>query len=226
MIENAAPRENGTLSYHFDIAQYHTNLTALINKNHWKYAFNISYDTTKSFGGFLTSVAYRPIVRRTNIKITEEIPLPDDLDLIYRELIDYCKKLDADVLFVIAPALNRDNAENFKKQNYMRRVADENGISFINFIDMFDEIGLDAETDYYSRDNLNIFGVKKYTKWFGEYLKNKYDLPDRRNNGRYADWDIAYEQWIAEASEIEQAVFALMPERIQAKIIEASLFTT
>ena len=216
-IENSVSKQESTLPYHFDIAKYHTtNLEGLLKINNWKYAFNIPDDKTKCFGGFRPVIRYGIVERSDNNLITEELPLSETLDAIYLDLIKYCANLDREVLFIIPP--HAELEENHKKHNYMRRVAKENGIVFLDCNDIFEEIGLDVQTDFYDHSHVQIFGSKKYTKWLGNYLINAYDLPNRKGESEYADWDVAYELWVPKAKEIEQAVFALMPEDIQNRV--------
>lgn len=218
MIENGIPKENDRMNYHFDIAKYHTNLTALLAKNNWKYAFNRPDDNSKNFGGFDFCILHDVIERTDNRNIMEELPLSDTLDPIYLDLVNYCTSLDTNVLFIVPPYA--ESEENHRKHNYMGRVAEENGITFLDCNDIFDEIGLDVQTDFYNGNHTEIFGAKKYTKWLGQYMQNAFGLPDRRGESKYAEWDAAYDIWVTKSSEAEQAVLALMPEDIQAKILE------
>ena len=79
---------------------------------------------------------------------------------------------------------------------------------------------MDTETDFYNGSHTNIFGAKRYTKWLGQYLKDNYNLPDRRSDNKYADWNAAYELWAEESGKSEKATLAKMPREIQAKIRE------
>jgi len=221
-IENVVPEENHRLNYHFDIAKYHTNLTALVSKDNWAYAFRetVNGNDTTDFGGFGKIYIGHEIIKKTdNGNITEELPLSDSLNRIFLDLVSYCANLDTNVMFIIPPS--SESEENHQKHNYMNRILDENGIPFLDCNGVFDEIGMDAEIDFYNNSHTNIYGAIKYTKWLGQYLKDTYNLPDRRGDSRYTNWDSAYGQWIIEAGKAEKAVLAKMPKDIQAKVRES-----
>ena len=58
---------------------------------------------------------------------------------------------------------------------------------------------IDGLTDYYdNRAHTNALGAEKVTAYFGRWLRENYDLPDRRNDAAYASWDAAYAQWQGE----------------------------
>lgn len=217
-IENSVPKENNRLNYHLDIAKYHTNYQALTQVNNWKYALYMPDDNTKYFGGFRPVIRYASIERTDNKDITDELPLSNNLDLIYRDLLSYCEGLDANVLFIVPPYA--ESEENHKKHNYMKRIAAEYEIQFVDCNDIFEETGLDVDTDFYDPNHLQIFGAKKYTEWLGQYLVNEYSLPDRRGSLEYKDWEIAYDLWAIKSTEIEDAVFELMPSEIQSEVAE------
>ena len=39
-------------------------------------------------------------------------------------------------------------------------------------------------------------GNQKVTEYLGEYLKSHYDLPDKRNDEEYEDWNIGYQEYV------------------------------
>ena len=222
IIESAVPKENHRLNYHLDIAKYHSNLPALVNKDNWAYAFGKLTDETKetkAFGGYGKFINNHEIIKRTDYSdITEELPLSENLNPIFLELINYCANLDTNVIFIIPPYSEPE--ENHKKHNYMSRIIAGNGMPFLDCNNIFEQIGMDIETDFYNSSHTNIFGAKRYTKWLGQYLKDNYNLPDRRNDSKYSDWNAAYELWAEESGKSEKATLAKMPREIQAKIRE------
>jgi hypothetical protein len=212
-IQNGVPAEHNKLYYHFDIAKYHSQVANLFKKDNWKYAFNIPDDNTKYFGGFRPVIRYGEIERINVSSIIEEQPFDDEMRLIYHNFVKYCADLEPNVIFIVAPI--DETEEQRKNFNYARKIAYENGISFLSINDQFDEIGLDVKTDFYDKRHMNIFGAKKYTEWLGAYLMEMYELADRSENPGCADWDTVYELWLPKKAEIEQGVFDLMPENIQ-----------
>jgi len=222
-IRNGIPNKKSTLSYHFDIAKYHTNVGNLFNKNCWRYAFGLDigryiYHDTDEVSGlngyFFVKMASS--IEYPYYDDISELPLLDSVNPYYLDLVKYVKGLDINIIFTISPH-GRDELEH-KRINYMRHIATENGIIFLNGNDFFDEIGLDSQIDFYDRNHTNIFGAVKYTEWLCSYLKNHYDIPDRRDDYRYADWNLAYETWEKKVIEIKTEIIKQMPEELQLKI--------
>ena len=69
-------------------------------------------------------------------------------------------------------------------------LAEEYGVSFIDYNLMWEEIGLDSQLDYRDKGtHLNFGGAKKITKDFGAYLESAYNLTDHRGDSTYSFWD-------------------------------------
>lgn len=59
--------------------------------------------------------------------------------------------------------------------------AEQYGLTYLNFNDYKDEIGLDMSVDTYDAGlHLNIYGAEKLSVYFGQYLVDHYDLTDYR----------------------------------------------
>jgi len=212
-VHNGMPEGHSRLSYHFDIAKHHSLIENVFSKNNWKYAFNIPDDNTKYYGGFRPVIAYEEIERTDNSSITEEQQFSEDMLRIYNDLVYFCSRLDASVLFVVAPI---DETENQRREfNFAKRIAEGQGITFFNINDIINNIGIDAITDFYNNRHMQIYGAEKYTRWLAKYLVDNNNLADRRGDPGYVDWETVYELWEPEKARIEQGVFALMPKGAQ-----------
>ena len=58
-----------------------------------------------------------------------------------------------------------------------------------------EQINLNYETDFYNEVHLNYLGQRKYTDFFACWLKEHYDLPDRRDDKNYIIWEAAYAEY-------------------------------
>lgn len=76
--------------------------------------------------------------------------------------------------------------------NTVADLAKQNGIPFLDYDDEIDEIGLDFSTDMNNSGHLNIWGACKVSMYFGQYLKQNYQLADHRNDSSYAQWESDY----------------------------------
>lgn len=79
---------------------------------------------------------------------------------------------------------------DYSKYNAVRQYAESRGLDFIDANQHLDEFDFNWKTDTYDAgDHLNHSGAEKLSCFVGEYLKERYDLPDRRCDSRYAAWD-------------------------------------
>lgn len=70
-------------------------------------------------------------------------------------------------------------------------IAEENGVTFISYNELFDEIGIDFKTDFYDRAHLNWRGADKFSRYFAKTAlgditpKGEPDDKFRENLNRY-----------------------------------------
>ena len=85
----------------------------------------------------------------------------------------------------------QDQAKMFNK---VEKIAESNGITFVNYCDKMDDINFDFKNDMNNVSHLNIWGANKVTIDFGNYLKNTYALADHRQDPKYYEWCSDYNQ--------------------------------
>ena len=179
------------LSYFFSLAKYHSK---------WNADFTLKdlvdlFPKTEYMGYF----AYNNVIFKTREQkkpvITKEIKaIPEENQEILLDLLDYCKSLDTQILFVSSPQVL--NTEEQKEFNYVMDVIEKNGFDTLNFNSekMYNELQWDFKTDMYNSGHANINGALKYTDYLGKHLKEKYHLEDHRNEeSKYRQWDEAQE---------------------------------
>jgi len=73
----------------------------------------------------------------------------------------------------------------------MVQYAADNGITYVNTLDIRDDIGLDWDNDTFNGGlNLNVYGAEKVSLWLGNILTGSFGLQDRRQDGRLSDiWE-------------------------------------
>ena len=79
--------------------------------------------------------------------------------------------------------------EPAKMFNTVKKIADENGIDFINYCTMLDELGFDFKTDMKNSGHVNVYGAQKLSEHMGKYLSQTLNLEDHRGDSSYAQWD-------------------------------------
>lgn len=177
------------LAYHFPVIKYH---------NAWKALFDGPGGPKKSYKGFEIRdkvVSYEG--DEEYMKETKDKAQIPEVVRIYMEKIKrLCEKNGADLLLVSAPSPKN---YNYKKHNSLEEYARENNLPYVDLNMKFRDIGIDWKQDSYDRgDHLNISGARKVTAYIGQYLADNYDLPDRRNDDGWREWDDLAREYLEE----------------------------
>lgn len=108
-----------------------------------------------------------------------------------RRMIEECQSRGIEVLLVYLPFPALE--EEWQEALCMEQIAEEYGISSINFLELqIADLGTDC---YDENSHLNGSGGRKVTEYLGQYLVEHYDLEDHRGEAEYADWDEDYRQY-------------------------------
>lgn len=173
----------GKLQYYFPIIQFHSRWKE-ISEADFRQTYP-SYLNSCYLEKFLTST----IEDREHLatEARNEIGAQNEADL--RDLLEWCVRQDVKVQFLAVPMLR-----NEKKQGMINRVGDiiaEYGIDFINYNDteLYDSFDFQVTQDFQDANHTNINGSYKFTKVFGNYLKERYGLEDHRQEAAYASWN-------------------------------------
>ena len=67
--------------------------------------------------------------------------------------------------------------------------AAEKGLPLINGNLMYDQLGLNGDTDFSRGNHLSAAGVEKLMVWLDDYLRENADLPDHRGDERFKRWE-------------------------------------
>lgn len=112
----------------------------------------------------------------------------------YRKVLELAEAEDIPVLIVFAPFSSITDEEK-DKINKAMLIAEEYGVDCIDCTtsEFVYNIGLDFKNDYVDQVHMNYRGDEKFSKYLASYLDYKYDLPDRRGNDLYADWEAEIE---------------------------------
>jgi len=100
-----------------------------------------------------------------------------------------CKENEIELILFKSPSLYPYWYDEWDEQ--MISYALKNEITYINSLDILDEIGIDWDTDTYNGGlHLNIFGAEKTSVYLGRYLSETCDLTDHRSNDRLSSlWE-------------------------------------
>lgn len=124
----------------------------------------------------------------------ESKKVPDYNEEYFKSIISICEEAGAELILISIPS---QKCWNYEKHNGIQALADKYGIEYIDLNLSNDRLSIDWEKD--SRDagdHLNYFGAEKVSDFLGEYLQNRYSLPDHRSDRKYSQWNEALERYM------------------------------
>ncbi|MCD8335011.1 MAG: hypothetical protein LUC35_06695 [Clostridiales bacterium] len=101
----------------------------------------------------------------------------------FDKIYTYCQENDIELLLVKTPKYSWIGSDSAQVQ----ALADKYGLTYLDFNweSMLNAIGYDIETDMKDADHLNVRGAEKLSDWLSDYLRENYELPDRRQDLDY-----------------------------------------
>ena len=115
----------------------------------------------------------------------DEGELSKNAVIVLNDLLDYCDKLDKDVLFVVCPY--EITQVDKSKYNTISEIIESRGYQFIDTNEYYEEMGIDYSKDFYNGDHP--FGAKKFTEFLERYICENYRMPDHRRDEKYNSWN-------------------------------------
>ena len=127
--------------------------------------------------------------------VTAAVPCSEKAEEYARKIIELARQEDIPVLFFASPCEARESEQEII--NYLWQIAESEGVDYIDFNTMYDELGMDYSKDMSVGNHLSYTGNYKFSDYFGKILKDRYDIPDRRGDSRYVswDWDATYQNY-------------------------------
>lgn len=106
------------------------------------------------------SDAQKPYIGGAELKI----PLSDKNTEYLERIIELCREENTELLIVKTPS--NESATERAYYNAVAEIAEENNVSFINYNDLYEQIGLVMNTDFFDAAHLNHRGAAKFTRYF------------------------------------------------------------
>ena len=170
--------EESLLSYVFPILRFHSRWNDLKMED-LKYAFS---DPKVTYDGFIIETGRDEEAAAAEEGSDESFAgFPDKPSEYLMKIIKLCRDEDVTLLIAKTPTLMDNWYVQYDEE--LDRIAKENGLVYINFDNAMDDIGLVQTEDYVDGyAHLNVFGAEKFSHYAGAYLRDNYDLPDRRGD--------------------------------------------
>lgn len=178
------------LEFFFPIVKYHSRWSELKESDFVK-----QYDYWRGtyFRGGWTQFT------EDGIHVVEENEV-QELDALGKEyitkIIELCKEKEVELILTNMPiCANADGWDVVqKKYNYVKQIAEENDIAYLNF--MYVDAGIDIANDFCDYEHLNIYGGLKITEYLSNYLYENYELRDHRKDMNMEQWNIDYNAYV------------------------------
>lgn len=183
-IRVSAPKERWAeflLSY----IQYHTRYTELSGEDFLQNKGNALYENWKGFGCGMGTTAFE---MRDISDVLERKQMGEKTEEYYRKTIELALDNDIPLLIVVSPYAEI-SAERQAAYNTASDIAREYDVPFIDYNLLYEEIGMDFSCDALDGGHLNYKGSRKYTEALGSYIKENYDITDRRGDKNYESWE-------------------------------------
>lgn len=143
-------------------------------------------DTIPFMRGYRGSYDIEVLERPEAVDGSELMDLDPQRLAMLQEIIDTAEESGVPVVLFASPF--QASRENQMQLNAVAEFAQQQGIPFINFNRMFDEL-FDLESDFRDWEHVNNSGAAKVTAYLAQYLKDHYEIPDRRGQEEYALWE-------------------------------------
>ncbi len=179
-------------SYVFPILRYHSRWKELKEED-YKYAMKkpqVTYD------GFIMSFERPEKVPEFDPMEPESYDFPEKAEEYLLKIMDYCRDEDIDLLLMKTPTYINNWFPEYDARLEKLSEGYEN-CDYINFDSYEKEMELDRAVDYADgHSHMNVDGAEKFSKYFGAYIKERYELPDHRGDDRYSSiWNDRYTRY-------------------------------
>lgn len=129
-------------------------------------------------------------VREDTSAVFEKAELLEKNEEYLNKIIALCRENNVELMLVKTPS--NETKEEKMYYNKVEEIAEINGVAFCDYNLLYDEIGIDMETDFYDKTHLNVRGAEKFTEYFAEnttYFSEKTAKDDSwtENLQRYND---------------------------------------
>lgn len=191
LIRDSVPKED-RIDMLLGFPNYHNRYVELEKKDFAKFPWN------KEEYSFKGAMKFEPGVEAytwSGVSDSEETrELSPKVEEYYEKIIDLAKQSGIELIFYTQPHCFFSE-EDMLYNNRAKEIATEQGVPFLECYREVEEIGIDFETDTVDGKHLNGYGAEKFSKYLGKYLKEHYELEDRRGDADYASWDKCSALW-------------------------------
>lgn len=181
-----ASTPDNRLSYLLGYPVYHSRYTELSRED-----FETYKDTPEgiAYKGFYPLFDTKEFEEFPDVsEITDSRELEPKTEEYLRRIIALAKEEEIPLVLMVSP-YHVDFKEEQQLFNRCGEIAKENGVPFLDFNHLYEELGLDPMEDMAEASHLNHRGSVKFSAWLARWLSEEYDLPDRRGEASHESWE-------------------------------------
>lgn len=172
------------LPFYFNIMKYHSNWLR-VNKigGRLKALGTINKQGVSLMKSFSTKTTMDEKIRGKKFPPRK---IDKNGEAVLDDFAKYCKSSEIDnVLFIRTPHCVKLDS---KYDDIISKTVGKYGFEYVNFEKNFDDMQLDPKTDFYNLEHLNVFGCRKFTKYFSDFIKEKYNLKGNYSSEIKEQW--------------------------------------
>ncbi len=181
------------LDYIFPLLRFHSRITQLSAED-----FRDTPDVSHS--GYLMQTGVVPMTETEEEGARlSDYTLPESAMSYLDKMRLLCEERGIELILIKAPTNSWAYWWYDQWETQIDAYASAHNLTYYNFIDCREEIGIDFATDSYDAGvHLNVYGAEKLSSYFGEILVRDHGIPDRRGESAMAEtWQArldAYEE--------------------------------
>lgn len=179
-IKASMMEDEDFITYIFPLLRYHSRWNDITAED-FKYLFG---KNKVSHNGYLMRMDVKPVGYIPQGRILADYNFGENSYYYLDKMTKLCKENDIKLILIKSPSVYPYWYPEWDQQ--MADYAKENDLTYINFLDLADEMGIEYDKDTFDGGlHLNLSGAEKFSSYFGEILSSDFNVPDHRNEEEY-----------------------------------------
>ncbi len=187
-INASITEEENILEYILPILRYHSRITEL-EKDDFKYWLKAPQPISDN--GYLMQTHIDPMPEHYGEMkgdTLDDYKLPDTSMEYLEKMRLLCEEKGCELILIKAPTNSWRYWWYDEWEEQIVSYAESKGVTYYNFIDECEAIGIDWSTDTYDKGvHLNVYGAEKMSRYFGKILIENHGVADRRKDTALAE---------------------------------------
>jgi hypothetical protein len=178
-IKASMLKDENMIDYFFPLLRYHMRWNEL-TQDDFKYIFK---KDELFHNGYYMRADIKPMKSIPEAKKLADYKFGENAYNYLDKMTQLCKENNIELVLVKAPVMYPNWYDEWEVQ--IEEYAKTNNLTYVNFLEKIDEIGIDFNKDTYDAGlHLNVTGAEKLSDYFGKLLSEKYKLKDERKDER------------------------------------------